>query len=105
MYICGNFRLRINLYNQIYYEQKISGGGGSGGGSSLKGAVIGGVVAGGTGAVIGSRKEIKIEEIKSETIKKDGRRIFINYFSKDERKTLYFKFDDFTSFFLQINRA
>ncbi len=83
---------------QVYYEQKISGGGGTGGGSSIKGAVVGGVIAGGAGAIIGSRKEIKIEEIKSETIKKDDRKVFLNYLKNEDRKSLYFKFKDLNNF-------
>lgn len=47
----------------VQYISNVSGGEvkASGGGSSLAGAIVGGAIAGGVGAVIGSRKPVKIE--------------------------------------------
>ena len=52
----------------------------SGGGSSLTGAVVGGVIAGGTGAIIGSRKQIH-----SEIIEHDTRKTILKYFSEENK--------------------
>ncbi|AST57754.1 hypothetical protein Thert_01760 [Thermoanaerobacterium thermosaccharolyticum] len=57
----------------ISKEIKITGCGGDLGGSSIGGAIIGGIIAGGVGAIIGSRKEGRIEPIKTEIITHDDK--------------------------------
>ncbi len=64
---------------QKYSTTEITGGGGTVGGSSLKGAIVGGVVAGGAGAVIGSRKEAKIDPIKTHTTVYEEAEVCIKY--------------------------
>jgi hypothetical protein len=80
---------------EVHRETKISGGGGTIGGSSITGAVLGAMVAGGTGAVIGSRKEGKIEQIKSEIITHDERETFLNYYVDKVRHSLFFDYYDY----------
>lgn len=55
----------------VRYEQKTIGGGLSGGGTDLGKAITGTLMFGAVGAIINSRKDIKIEPITSETIKFD----------------------------------
>ena len=62
----------------IQYTTQVSGGGARGGGSSLK-AVIGGLVAGGAGAIIGSRKKVQVDEIRTVEHKHDSRVTIIRY--------------------------
>lgn len=96
---------KIPIENIEYYatqgsitkETKISGGGGEVGGSSIGGAIVGGVVAGGAGAVIGSRKKGKIEEIKSEIVSHDNRETFLNYFVDGDKHSMFFDFGDYTT--------
>ncbi|HEY5589029.1 MAG TPA: SHOCT domain-containing protein [Candidatus Paceibacterota bacterium] len=83
---------------EISKETKISGGGGVIGGSSIGGAIVGGVIAGGAGAVIGSRKKGKIEPIKSEIIKHDNRETFLNYFIDGVKHSMFFYYEDYTTF-------
>lgn len=49
----------------VQYTTSISGGSIKGGGSSIGGAIIGGLIAGDAGAIIGSRRKIESEEIKT----------------------------------------
>ncbi|QPW61997.1 SHOCT domain-containing protein [Clostridium botulinum] len=74
----------------VYNEVKISGGNIEGGGSSISGAIIGGAMAGGAGAIIGSRKKIKSEEINSENIRIDKRQTILEYMENEEYKHLFF---------------
>ncbi|NBI06620.1 SHOCT domain-containing protein [Senegalia massiliensis] len=67
----------FNMRGEVYRENKISGGGVSGGGTSVGGAVAGGLIAGGVGAVVGSRKSVKGDPIKSETITHDNREVLL----------------------------
>jgi hypothetical protein len=59
----------------------------TGGGSSLSGAIIGGIVAGDVGAIIGSRKESKVE-----TFTNDERKVEMFVKVKDEVTVLYFSY-------------
>lgn len=77
----------------VYNELKISGGKVEGGGSSIGGAIVGGVIAGGAGAVIGSRKEVKGEEIKSENIRIDKRQTILEFIVNDKYEHLFFDSD------------
>lgn len=87
------------LQGEVFRETKISGGGGGGGGSSLGGAIVGGVIAGDTGAIIGSRKKVKINEVKSEVITHDTRETILNYYdANNELRTLYFIANDYQTF-------
>lgn len=60
---------------------------GSGGGSSITGAVLGGLIAGDVGAIIGSRKEVKIE---TEHIKHDTRCTVLSVITLEGRKIIKF---------------
>ena len=75
---------------EFYKETKITGGGISGGGSSIGGAIKGGILAGGAGAIIGSRKPIKSEPIKSEIVTHDGRETFLNFFIDGRKHSMFF---------------
>lgn len=55
----------------------------TGGGSSIKGAVAGAVIAGNTGAVVGSRKEVKSERV-------DNRKTVLTYKEMGKVKTMFF---------------
>jgi len=72
--------ISFNIIGDSYVETNISGGN-----SSIKGAVVGGVIAGGTGAVIGSRKEIKTENKYV-----DNRKTVIMYKNSDEVMSMFF---------------
>lgn len=50
----------------------------TGGGANIAGAVYGGILAGGAGAVVGSKIGT---EVKTEIIKKDGRKLFLCYYA------------------------
>ena len=49
----------------------------TGGGANITGAVYGGIIAGGAGAVVGSKIGT---EVKTDIIKKDGRKLFLCYY-------------------------
>lgn len=68
----------------ISKETKIIGCGGDLGGSSIGGAIIGGIIAGGVGAIIGSRKEGRIEPIKTEIITHEDRGTILYYMRIEE---------------------
>lgn len=82
----------------ISQETRISGGGGEVGGSSISGAVVGGMIAGNTGAIIGSRKKGKIDPIKSQVITHDDRETYLSLYIDGEKKSLFFNYDDYTTF-------
>ena len=57
-----------------------------------------GILAGDAGAIIGSRKEvkeIKIDEIKSETLTHDNRNTILSYFENGKRCKLTMWYDNF----------
>ena len=66
-----------------YTSTSVYGGGGTVGGSSTKGAIVGGILGGEAGAVIGSRKESVINEIKSTTKVHDEKITIIKYRNKE----------------------
>lgn len=82
----------FTIRGEVGNETRITGGQISGGGSSVKGAVVGGILAGGAGAIIGSRKPIKNESIKSETIMKDNRETFLNFFIDGIKYSMFFNY-------------
>ncbi|SDG72155.1 hypothetical protein SAMN04244560_02819 [Thermoanaerobacter thermohydrosulfuricus] len=82
----------------ISKETKITGGGGNLGGSSIGGAIIGGIIAGGIGAIIGSRKEGRIEPIKTEIITHDNRETILYYYVGSEKKSMIFDYSDYITF-------
>lgn len=72
------------LEGDVYTSTSVYGGGGTIGGNSMKGAIVGGVLAGGAGAIIGSRKEEVIQEIKSNTTIHDKKYVIIKYKNSDD---------------------
>lgn len=82
----------FSFRGEVGSETKTTGGGISGGGSSVKGAVVGGILAGGAGAIIGSRKPIKSEPVKSETKIKDNRETFLNFFIDGKKHSMLFNY-------------
>ncbi|MGP1411631.1 MAG: SHOCT domain-containing protein [Peptoanaerobacter stomatis] len=88
-----DFILYYKIQGEVRYEMQISGGGG--GGSSIKGAVVGGLIAGSAGAIIGSRN--KINEIKSETVKKDERIVELVYITNKNNENSLSLFFDYNS--------
>ena len=98
--------LQIPLSQIEYYERKaetiaetkISGGGGTTGGTSIIGAIIGAAIAGAPGAIIGSRKEGKIQPIKSELVTTTNRFTFMNVFIDNIKHSLLFRYDDYDIF-------
>lgn len=88
-----NFVCNIISINDIkFYKMEgsiqnitdISGGEIYGGGSSIKGAVVGGILAGEAGAIIGSRKEVRSNPIRSR-IRQIDNRILKVYFEFNEK--------------------
>lgn len=83
--------MEIDLSDILYFTKigkeehlsKISGGGGEIGGSNLTGAVLGGIIAGSTGAIIGSRKETKINSIETSTYTIDTRATLLKLKDKE----------------------
>lgn len=83
------FLLKIKKEDILFYQEKgsvqysteVYGGGGTNKDINIKGAVIGGLLFGEVGAIIGSRKDtgIKINEVKSKTIKHDSRNVILCY--------------------------
>lgn len=67
------------IEGDIYTSTSIYGGGGTVGGSSVTGAIMGGVIGGDTGALIGSRKEGVINDIRSNTTVHDEKYVIIKY--------------------------
>lgn len=84
------------LVGEAFVKTNVSGGGGTGGGSSLKGAVIGGLVAGGAGAIIGSRQEINIKEVKTTTSIEDNRYVLL--YDKDSDEVIQFDYKTYEIF-------
>lgn len=97
---------KISLEDLEYYtiqgniskENKISGGGGKVGGSSIGGAIAGGIIAGGAGAIIGSRKKGIIEPLNSQIITHDNRETLLNYFVDGIKHSMFFDYEDYTTF-------
>ncbi len=90
--------IKINKYDIISFNtigkynvsQKISGGQVSGGGVSLGGAVVGGIIAGPVGAIIGGRKKVKSEPIRTENVVKDTRSVvlYFNAYNSNQKMVL-----------------
>jgi hypothetical protein len=80
------------------HEQKISGGGGTIGGVSIAGAAVGGILFGPIGMIIGSRKKTEIQEIKSETITKDNRKLVLYYSRNSKTEKIEFSADSYADF-------
>lgn len=59
----------------LRYEQQLSGGGGMG--INYGGALVGGILFGNAGAIIGSRRNEEIKDIKSETVTHDTRMLIL----------------------------
>lgn len=82
---------------EVYREQVISGGGS--GKINVGGAIVGDILAGPAGMILGGQR--KVEEIKSETVTHDTRKIVLSYFlnkkSKIRRKLFFSK--DIKQFF------
>lgn len=70
--------ISFNIIGDSYVETNVSSGN-----SSIKGAVVGGIIAGRTGAIIGSRKEIKTENKYI-----DNRKTVIMYKNDNEVKSI-----------------
>lgn len=69
--------VEIKTIGNVQDKLKISGGGGEVGGSSIGGAIVGDILYGPAGAIIGSRKQGKIEEVNSEYYRDDTREVQI----------------------------
>ena len=72
----------IEYYNyggNKYTSTSVMGGGGTVGGSSIVGGVVGGAIAGEAGAIIGSRKETKIDPVRSFTMTHDETKTRLKY--------------------------
>ncbi len=96
----------VNLEDIVYYATKgeinkqtlVSGGEVKGGGSSITGAAVGGLVAGPVGAVIGSRKKVKGDPIKTTIVTEDSRRTFMNFSHQSSMYTMYFDYYSYSKF-------
>lgn len=90
--------IKINEYDIISFNtigkynvsQKISGGQVSGGGVSFGGAVVGGIIAGPVGAIIGGRKKVKSEPIRTENVVTDTRSVvlYFNEYNSNQKMIL-----------------
>ena len=67
---------------EVYREQVISGGGS--GKINVGGAIVGDIIAGPAGMIIGGQR--KVNEIKSETVTHDTRKVVLTYFINKKSK-------------------
>ncbi len=88
----------FQLTGEKHITTSISGGAVTGGGSSLKGAIVGGAIAGGAGAVIGSRKQTRVSEIKTHTNVFDNRQVELIYKKDDKISHMIFSVYSFDVF-------
>jgi len=86
--------LSYGIEGEVFREQKITGGGG--GGSSIGKAIVGGIIAGVAGAIVASRNDI--DEVRSELITHDTRKLVLNIMLNDKKENLYFDYKDHDSF-------
>jgi len=81
----------------------VSGGGSIGGGVSVGGAVLGSLIAGPAGMLLGGRKKLKVNEIKSEIKVNDTRKVEFYYVDEDKiTKKIIFEHEDIEALKLLI---
>lgn len=78
--------ISFNTIGNYSESQRISGGKVSGGGVSLGGAIAGGAIAGPVGAIIGGRKKVKSQPIRTETVVTDTRKVVLNFMDNGSNK-------------------
>lgn len=83
---------------EILTRTEMSGGKVIGGGTSIGGAVVGGLLAGDVGAIIGSRKKIVSEPIRTNTINDDKRVVNVYIETDDMVKVFQYEYPFFEVF-------
>ena len=96
-YITLESILYYNVEGIIGTETKTTGGGGTAGGISISGAAIGGLLFGPVGMLIGSRKEATFNEVKTETLMKDDRRLVLYYKSGSTTRKIEFSPEEYAN--------